>query len=133
MKALASTAALLVLAQPASAATDPLAPLDQACTLVQRAYPVLMLAAMAEGTVNCGDPDSGEFIDCDAGDTPEQRARQARRLEIRQGQEAVFKEASEACDAWGEDRRSLDRQEAVIRTYRAARAVGTDLPPEVMD
>jgi hypothetical protein len=132
MKAIASTAALL-LAQPASAATEPLAPLDQACALVQRAYPMLMLAAMAEGPVNCGDPDSGEFIDCDAGDTPEQRARQGRRLEIRQHQEAVFKDASEACDAWGEDRRSLDRQQAVIDAWRAARAVGTDLPAEVID
>lgn len=133
MKAIVSAAALLAGAQAASAATDPLAPLDQACSLVQRAYPMLMLASMAEGGMNCGDPDSGEFVDCDANDTPEQRVRQAKRLEIRQNQEAVFKTASEACDAWTDDRRSLNKQQAVIDAYRAARAVGTDLPPEVMD
>jgi uncharacterized protein (DUF2126 family) len=133
MNAMAFAAALLLLAQGDSGEADRLAQLDRACSLVQRAYPMLMLAAMAEGGMNCGDPDSGEFIDCDADDTPEQRARQAQRLEIRQNQEAAFKQASDACDAWAQDRRSLDRQLAVTRTYLAARAVGTDLPPEVMD
>jgi len=133
MNALASAAALLLLAHGDSAEADRLAQLDRACSLVQQAYPMLMLAAMAEGGMNCGDPDSGEFIDCDADDTPEQRVRQAQRLELRQQQEAVFEQASEACDAWAEDRRSLDLQLAVARAYRAARDVGTDLPPEVMD
>ena len=132
MHAIVSAAALLLLAQGA-AEGDPLAPLDQACSRVQRAYPLLMLASMAEGTVDCGEPDSGEFVDCDADDTPEQRARQARRLEIRLNQEAAFKHASEACDAWSRDRQSLDLQQSVIRAYRAAREAGTDLPPEVMD
>ena len=134
MNAMASAAALLLLAQGDPAEADRLAQLDRACSLVHRAYPLLMLAVMAEGVVNCsGDPDSGEFVDCDANDTPGQRVRQAQRLEIRQNQEAVFKQASEACDAWAEDRRSLDLQLAVARAYRAAQEVGTNLPSEVMD
>ena len=133
MNPLASAAALLLLAQGDSGEADRLAQLDRACSRVQQVYPLLMLAAMAEGGMNCGDPDSGEFIDCDANDTPDQRERQAKRLEIRQTQEAAFKQASEACDAWADDRGSLDRQLAVTSTYLAAREVGTVLPAEVMD
>ena len=133
MSAIISLLALALAAQDALAPADRVARLDRACELVQRAYPLLMLAAMAEGPMDCGDPHGGVSVDCDANDTPEERARQARRLEIRQRQEAVFKEASEACDAWIADRDSAARQEAVARTFRAAREVGTDLPAEVRD
>ena len=132
MNLLASLLALAALGQGASTAADRLESLDRACGLVQQAYPMLMLAVMGEGPMNCGDH-TGEYVDCDADDTPEERERQARRLEIRQGQEAVFKRASEACDAWAADRRSPELQEKVARTFREARQVGTDLPPEVMD
>ncbi len=124
---------MLSLAQATSAALDRVARLDRACALVQKAYPMLMLAVMAEGPMECGDPMQGESIDCDANDTPEQGARQAKRLEIRVRQEAVFKRASDACDAWAADRRSQTLQEAALRAYAEAQKVGTDLPPEVRD
>ncbi len=133
MSAVTSLLIAASLAQGASAESDRITRLNRACEIVQRAYPLLMLAVMAEGPMDCGDPDSDEFLDCDANDTPEQSARQAQRLEIRQRQEAVFKEASEACDAWAVDRSSPSLQEAVERTFRSAREIGTDLPPEVMD
>jgi hypothetical protein len=133
MNAMAFLLALLALGQNASGETDRLAQLDRACDLVQRAYPLLMLAAMAEGPMDCGDPNSGVVVDCDSNDTPEESARQARRLEIRQRQEKAFKTASEACDAWAADRKSPTLQQAAARAFNEAREVGTDLPPEVRD
>ncbi|HEY0013716.1 MAG TPA: hypothetical protein VGB79_12795 [Allosphingosinicella sp.] len=133
MNAIASLLALLALGQGAGAASGRIAQLERACEMVQRAYPMLMLAAMAEGRMDCGDPDSGVSVDCDADDTPEERTRQARRLQIRQQQEAAFKPASEACFAWDANRRSPALQDEVVRTFRAARQAGTDLPPEVRD
>ena len=133
MKATAALLALLLLGESASAASGRIAQLERACAMVQRAYPMLMLAVMAEGPVDCRGHHDAEPVPCDANDTPEQRARQARRLEIRQRQEAAFKPASEACFAWEADRRSAALQAEVVRTFNAARQAGTDLPPEVRD
>jgi hypothetical protein len=106
--------------------------LDRGCALVQEAYPLLMLAAMAEGPMDCG-AHTGEPVDCDAGDSPEEAAKQAKRLEIRQRQEAVFKVASEACDLYSANRKLESAQRAAAMAIAAARKVGTDLPAEVME
>lgn len=129
----ASTIALLALAQGVAGEPERLATLDRACGLVQEIYPMLMLAAIMEAPTNCGDSHMGEFVDCDADDSPEQRARQAKRLEIRERQEAAFKAASLACEAWGADRGSPSLQQEVVRTFREARQAGTSLPKEVED
>lgn len=133
MNAIVSMAALLALAQGASDGADRIARLQGGCDLIQQAYPLLILAVMGEGPLDCGEPDSGVVVDCNANDTPEQRARRAQRFEIRQRQEAVFKQASDACNAWAADRQAPALQDAVVRTFRAARAIGTDLPREVQD
>jgi hypothetical protein len=130
MKVLAPGFALLAMASTAGDAGG-LKPLDDGCALVQRIYPVLMLAVMAEAPVDCGDPDSGVSVDCDAGETAEQKAKHARRLEIREHQEAAFKQASEACEAYAANRKSPALREAAVRAFNAAREIGTDLPAEL--
>src|SRR3954465_13089144 len=98
MNTAASALALLALAAAAPADREAMKRLDRGCEIVQQAYPALMLAAMAEGPMNCGTPE--EPVDCDANDSPEEAAKQAKRLEIRKRQEKVFKMASEACDLY---------------------------------
>jgi hypothetical protein len=132
VNATASVLALLALAAAAPADREQLNQLDRGCALVQRAYPLLMLAAMAEGPMDCG-THTGESVDCDAGDTPDEAARQARRLEIRTRQEAVFKRASEACDLYTANRRLESAQRAAAAGLELARSVGTDLPEELKE
>jgi hypothetical protein len=92
-------AGMLTLATPASAIAKDL-DLANECARVNQVYPRLMLASMMEGDVNCGDPDSGEFVSCYADETPAEKIARERRLAIRQHQEAGYKIASEACGAW---------------------------------
>ena len=106
--------------------------LDAGCAQVQKAYPLLMMAAMAEGPMDCGTPDTGP-VDCDAGDSPENAARQAKRLEIRKRQERVFETASTACDLYAKHRKDKPVQEATAMALALAAQVGTTLPDELAD
>lgn len=127
-----SAIALLALAAAAPADKAALKRLDQGCAQVQKAYPLLMLAAMAEGPMDCG-AHTGDYVDCDAGDTPEEAAKQAKRLAIRTRQEAVFKGASEACDLYSANRRLESAQRAAAAGLALAAEIGTGLPPELQE
>lgn len=122
--------ALLALAAAAPAGREDLKRLDRGCEVVQKAYPLLMLAVMGEGPMDCGTPD-GPPVDCDANDTPEEAAKQAKRLEIRKRQEAAFKLASEACNLYSANRKLESAQQAAASGLALARQVGTDLPDEL--
>jgi hypothetical protein len=130
MNAAASIIALLALAAAAPGDRDRLKQLDRGCETVQKAYPLLMLAVMGEGPMDCG-THTGEYVDCDAGDTPEEAAKQAKRLEIRKRQEAVFQRASEACDLYTANRKLESAQRAAAAGLALAAQVGTTLPPEL--
>lgn len=124
--------AFLLLTAAAPAGADALKQLDAGCARVQKAYPLLSLAVMAEGPMNCGEP-GGEPVDCDAGDSPEAAARQAKRLEIRKRQEKVFARASEACELYSKNRKLESAQRAAALGLRLASEVGTTLPAELDD
>ncbi|HEU0098702.1 MAG TPA: hypothetical protein VFQ67_07985 [Allosphingosinicella sp.] len=130
MNTAASLVALLALAAAGPADREALKRLDRGCEIAQQAYPALMLAVMAEGPMDCG-THTGERVDCDAGDTPEEAARQAKRLEIRKRQEKVFKTASEACDLYSANRKLESAQRAAAAGLALAREVGTDIPREL--
>ena len=130
MNAAASVAALLALAAAAPRDRQALKQLDRGCETIRKAYPLLMLAVMAEGPMNCG-THTGEYVDCDADDTPEEAAKQAKRLEIRKRQEAVFQRASEACDLYSANRKLESAQRAAAAGLALAREVGTSLPEEL--
>jgi hypothetical protein len=132
MNTAASVIALLALAAAAPGGRDELKRLDRGCETVQKAYPLLMLTVMGEGPMDCGTP-GGEYVDCDAGDSPEEAAKQARRLEIRKRQEAAFKVASEACDLYSANRKLESAQRAAAAGLALARQVGTDLPEELKE
>lgn len=114
----AALAATALLASGASAEAP--AALDAECARVAKVYPLLMLAVMAEGPMNCG-THTGEEIDCDAGETPEQAAARAARLERRQLQEEAYKKADEACTAWRANKRSEPLIDAVFQAVAEAR------------
>jgi hypothetical protein len=115
----------------AAAGSEASARLERECARVTEVYPLLMLAAMAEGPLDCGDPDSGVEVDCAAGETPEQRAAHAHRHAVRQYQEAAYKIADEACDAWRANRAAVPLQEAAARAIAGARATDNGrLPPQ---
>lgn len=122
---------MLALAAAAPGDREALKRLDRGCAIVQQAYPALMLAVMAEGPMDCGTPE--EPVDCDANDTPEEAAKQAKRLEIRERQEKVFKVASEACDLYSANRKLKSAQEAAAAGLALARQVGTGLPEELKE
>lgn len=128
MNSAAAVLAMLALAAPSKG--DSLKRLDRGCEAVQKAYPLLMLTVMGEGPMNCG-THSGDYVDCDAGDSPEEAAKQAKRLEIRKRQEAVFKVASDACDLYTANRKLESAQRAAAAGLALARQVGTDLPEEI--
>ena len=130
MNSAAAILAMLALAAPAKG--DSLKELDRGCKAVQKAYPLLMLTVMGEGPTNCG-AHTGEYVDCDAGDSPEEAAKQAKRLEIRKRQEAVFKVASEACDLYTANRKLESAQRAAAAGRALARRVGTNLPEELKE
>jgi hypothetical protein len=132
MNTATSVFALLALAAAAPGDREALKQLDRGCDIVQQAYPALMLAVMAEGPMDCGTHE-GPPVDCDANDTPEEAAKQAKRLEIRKRQEKVFKLASEACDLYSAHRKLESAQEAAAAGLALARQVGTSLPEELME
>ena len=130
MNSAAFILAMLALAAPAKG--ESLKRLDRGCAVVQKAYPLLMLAVMGEGKMDCG-AHTGEYVDCDAGDSPEEAAKQAKRLEIRKRQEAVFEQASRACDLYSANRKLESAQRAAAAGLALARQVGTDLPEEIQE
>lgn len=132
MTATASLLALLALAAAAPGDRNARKQLDLGCAQVQQAYPALMLVVMAEGPTNCG-THTGEYVDCDADDTPEEAAKQARRLEIRKRQEAVFERASVACDLYTANRKLESAQRAATIGLALAREIGTDVPEELQE
>jgi hypothetical protein len=132
MNTIASAIVLFAVAAAGPADREGLKRLDRGCEIVQQAYPALMLAVMAEGPMDCGTPD-GPPVDCDANDTPEEAAKQAKRLEIRKRQEKVFKLASEACDLYSSHRKLVSAQEAAAAGLALARQVGTGLPEELKE
>ncbi|MEP9358836.1 hypothetical protein [Sphingomonas sp. KR3-1] len=101
------------------------------CARVAQVYPRLMLAAMAEGPMDCGDPERGESVDCAAGETPEQKQAHALRWEIRKYQEAGYKTADTACGSWRAHPKSPEVAEAARVAIVAARArdKATAVPP----
>ena len=111
----------LFVATPAQAA-DEAKQLAKECERIYQVYPTLMLAAMMEGDVNCGDPDSGESVSCYENETAEQKAARQRRLAVRQHQEAAYKAANEACRAWEADRGSAEGQATLVAAIGNARA-----------
>lgn len=98
------------------------------CDRIYQVYPRLMLAAMMESDVNCGDPDSGEFVSCYEGETSEEKAARDRRLAIRQHQEAGYKAADQACRAWEADTRNIALGETLRSAVADARATDTWRP-----
>ena len=132
MNAATSMLAMLALAAADPGSREALKRLDRNCQVVQEAYPMLMLAVMAEGGMNCA-THTGDYVDCDANDTPEQAAKQAKRLEIRQRQEAVFAKASEACDLYKANRKLESAQHAASLGVALAAKVGTLIPDELKD
>ena len=125
--------ALLSLAMATSGTDSEVDPrlLKRGCAQVKRAYPLLMLTVMLEEPVNCG-THTGEDVDCDANDTPEEAAKQAKRLEIRKRQESVFKQANEACDLYAAHPEVESVRRAAVAGLILAREVGTKLPKELL-
>ncbi len=132
MNAAASLLALLALAAAAPPGGDRLKQLDRGCEVVREAYPMLMLAAMAEGPMDCG-THTGESVDCYAGETPDEAARRAKRLEVRTRQEAAFKHANDACALYTANRRLESAQEAAAAGLELARRIGTNHPEEIKE
>jgi hypothetical protein len=120
--------ALLAVAPTASAAAQDrqrLKRLDVACRNVQGAYPIMMLIRMAEGPMDCGTSDDGsDYVDCDAGLSAEAKAAKAKRLEVATRREAAMKLASEACDIYVKDRKSVSAQVAVEQSLARVRTTG---------
>ena len=127
---LSAIAALLLASS--TAAAKPARGLEAECARVTEVYPLVMLARMAEGPMNCGTSDDGsDYVDCHAGETPQERAARERRLAIRKHQEAAYKKASDACDAWQADKERPDVRDALAAAIAEARATDRGaLPPE---
>ncbi len=81
---------------------------------------------------DCG-THTGESVDCYAGETPEEAAQRAKRLEVRTRQETAFKQANEACALYTANRRLESAQEAAAAGLELARRVGTDLQEEIKE
>ena len=79
--------------------------------------------------MDCGEEGSGEFVDCDADATAEERAARARRLAIRQYQEAAYERASDACIAWSRERGSTALRQAAADAIAAARLTDRGVLP----
>lgn len=126
--------ALLSLAMATSGTDSDVDPrrLKRGCAQVKKAYPLLMLTVMLDGPVNCG-MHTGEDVDCEANDTPEEAVKQAKRLEIRSRQEAVFKQASEACYLYAAHPGVESVRRAAVAGLVLAREVGTKLPKELLE
>jgi len=129
MAALRSAPARLMLAltlagwSAAAGAAEDQARLERECVrVVTQVYPLLILAVMAEGPMDCGDQHGGEVVDCAANETPAERTAHARRLAIRQHQEAAYETADTACKAWRANPGDVALQDAAARAIAGARA-----------
>ena len=116
---------LIALAAMAAAASSQAAPkranIDKECSRAIDVYLTLMMVVMLEGPVDCGDPASGESLDCRADETPVQKAARERRLAHRQYQEAGYKPAHDACVAYNENRKSEPLRQAALAAIAEAR------------
>src|SRR5688572_19609409 len=129
-----STVSILAMAALTAASTvaaaKPARSLRAECNRVVEVTPLLMLSVMAEGPMNCSDShDGSEFIDCDPDATPAEKAAQARRVAVRQYQEAAYQKAYDACDAWQADRKSPALREAAAAAIAGARATDRGVLP----
>jgi hypothetical protein len=124
---LASAALLLV---SSAAASKPARRLQAECDRVTKVYPLLMLARMGEGPMDCGTSDDGsDYVDCAAGETAEEKAAHARRFAVRKIQEAAYGKADDACTAWRADRASAALREAAVAAIAEARATDRGVLP----
>ena len=93
------------------------------CERIYEVTPMLMLATMLEGPMECGDVASGESVPCDEFDTEEEKQARAQRLQVRKVQEAAARDADAACRSYEENPRDdvLRRraEEAVLREQAA--------------
>jgi hypothetical protein len=122
MKSVLSVLAICALASGSSPAAAKPRGLDAECARVTKVYPLLMLASMMEGPVNCGQSDDGsDYVDCAEGETPQERAAHARRFEVRTWQEAGYKAADAACTAWEADKGSEALRQAAEAAIAEAR------------
>jgi hypothetical protein len=129
-----STFSLLAIAAlagaPAAAAEKPRS-LDAECARAHKVYPVLIMAAMMEGPMDCGMSDDGsDHVDCAAGETPEQKAAHARRFETRTLQKNAYEKADGACTAYERDKASPASREAAATAIAEARATDHGLPAQ---
>ncbi|MEL7022785.1 MAG: hypothetical protein AAGL69_03495 [Pseudomonadota bacterium] len=102
--------------------------LQAECERIYQVTPMLTLATMLEGPMECGDVASGESVPCDEFDTEEEKQARAQRLQVRKVQEAAARDADAACRAYEENPRddALRRlaEEAVLRE-RGAERIGS--------
>ena len=110
----------LAAANPAFPAMDDA--LHAECARVAKVHPLLIIAVMAEGPVDCGDPESGVPVDCAADETPEQKKAHALRWELRKYQEAGYKAADAACRDWRAYPKSDDMRAIAASAIAEARA-----------
>lgn len=118
------TAQLLKVA-PGKTATQTIDPktLKEECDRIEEIYPLLMLAAMMEGPMTCGDPHMGEELySCDEDESLEENAKRAHRQKVREKQELAAKNADIACDAYEEDMTDPVLEKAARDAVRVSRA-----------
>lgn len=95
--------------------------LKDECSRVFTVYPLLMLTVMAEGPMNCGNPEIDEVVDCD-GDLPaSEKEAKAKRLKVRINQESMYQKADAACSAYIADKKSPARIDAAVQAIGEAR------------
>lgn len=95
--------------------------LKKECARVSSVYPLLMLAVMAEGPMNCGNWEIDEVIDCDAELPASEKEVKAKRLKVRINQELVYQRADAACSAYNADKISPTKIEAAVQAISEAR------------
>jgi hypothetical protein len=95
--------------------------LDKECSRAIKVYLNLTLTVMLEGPVNCGNPETDEFVDCHANETPAEAAARARRLAVRKYQEAGYEPAHDACMAYNADKASQPLRQAALAAIAEAR------------
>lgn len=99
--------------------------LEAECVRIAEVLPMLMLAVMLEGPMDCGDPEyDSEPVPCDQFDTEAEKQERARRLQIRKMQEEAAREASDACDAYEEDRDDAHLRARARQAIARARETG---------
>ena len=107
------------------------ATLDAECQRISEIYPLLMMAVMLEGPMDCGIPHvDTEPVPCDQWDTEEEKAARAHRLQVRKMQEAAAKEASDACDVYEENKNDETAIQNAIESVKRSRATDNGRLPE---